>query len=112
VNFTMRKAKVSIATHLSSMPNEGPGGRAVIKVITDLPSGEVNAFYIDLKDLDKNPIELSIGTCDPMHPDPSKLTYEDDIVFDMQDGLHKAVLWNGRKIRQRGYSFDNNAPIH
>jgi hypothetical protein len=99
----MRKAKVSIATHLSSMPNEGPGGRAVIKVITDLPSGEVN---------DKNPIELSIGTCDPMHPDPSKLTYEDDIVFDMQDGLHKAVLWNGRKIRQRGYSFDNNAPIH
>jgi hypothetical protein len=108
----MRKAKVSIAQHLSSMPNEGPGGRSVIKVSTDLPPGQINSFYLDLKDLEKNPIALGDGNAvDPNHPDPSKMSHGDDIVFDVQDGLHKCAMWNGRKIRQRGYSFDDAAPL-
>jgi hypothetical protein len=78
-----------------------------VQVITDLPAGQPNAFYMDPVDLAGVPIALPLANQPEGAPvDPVAMNGGDPITFDQQDGLHKAVTWKGRKIRQRDYSFD------
>jgi len=61
----------------------------VVQILTDLPAAQPNAFYMD-----------------PVDPLPER---EDLISFDIPAGLlatHHEVEWAGRRVRQRGYSFD------
>jgi hypothetical protein len=105
----VKKAKVTLATRLTCLPDQ-TGDHPVILVYTDLPAGGNNAFYIDTKDLKGQVIHLSWDHPPGDTPDPTELNSGDTIEFDCQDGIfHKAVLWNKRKIRQIGYSFDDYA---
>ena len=102
----MKTAHVVIANRLSQVPNR-TDGHAVIRIVTDISSGQVNSFFMDPSDLHGNPLLLEYD-----HPlgvetkDPTELNVGDEIQFDIQDGLNKAAIWNGRKFRQRSYSFD------
>jgi hypothetical protein len=89
----MRSSTVIAVGSLSCLPDEDAGSDPVFVVTTELPAGEPNAFYMARADL--------AGA--PVGPAPA---FGDTIEFDVQDGLHKAVIWNGRRIRQKGYSFD------
>ena len=85
----MRSAKVQSVDWLGEMPDQDAGAEPVLRVETTLPAGEQNAFYMDLVD-----------------PRPQA---GDPISFDIPKGLlgsHQEVEWDGRRIRQRGYSFD------
>lgn len=106
----MHKSTVLLAQRLNHKPNEARGSHPIIEIITELPKGEVNSFYIDPFDLKNAPIKLSFDHPPSDKRDLSEMNAGDDIAFDIQDGLHKAVMWNGRKIRQRGYSFDTYDP--
>lgn len=89
----MRTSTVIAVGSLSCLPDEDAGSDPVFVVTTELPAGEPNAFYMARADLAGSAIV----------PLPA---FGDGIEFDVQDGLHKAVIWKGRRIRQRGYSFD------
>ena len=105
----MKKAIVTLATRLSCLPDQAEGS-PVILVYTDLPKGGNNAFYIDPKDLKGNEIKLSVDHSPSDQRDSSEMNPGDLVEFDCHDGMfHKAVLWNKRKIRQHGYSFDSYA---
>lgn len=105
----MREAKVYLTKRLSCLPNES-GDHPVICVITDLPAGQINSFYMEVQDHDEILIRSVYDHPPGQAKDPAEMNEGDPISFDVQDGIHKAVLWNGRKIRQRGYSFDDYAP--
>ena len=85
----MRCARVLQAARLSSPPNKDAGSEPVVQILTDLPAGGPNAFYMA-----------------PVDPLPQ---LDDSISFDIAAGFldtHHEVEWAGRRIRQRGYSFD------
>lgn len=103
----MRKAVVIEVNPLSSVPHRDAGCHPVLEVLTNLPAGDMNAFYMDKVDLDGIVIKLPLCNQPPETPvDPEALNDGDTIEFDVQDGIHKVVLWNGRKVRQRDYSYD------
>lgn len=108
----MKHAKVSYATRLSHMQNEERGKNPVIKVVTDLPKGCNNAFYIDLVDLQKAPLKLAFDHPPKEGPNnPDEISFGDDITFDERSGFKTVVTWNGRRIRQKGHSFDEYDPF-
>lgn len=103
----MKKATITLTVRLACQPDQAEG-KPVILVYTDLPKGSNNAFYIDPIDLKGNPIILSTDHPPVERVDPSWMNIGDLVEFDCQDGIfHKAVLWKKRKVRQRGYSFDD-----
>lgn len=92
---------------LSCVPDQDPGPHRIIQVITNLPAGQKNAFYIDAQDLDGIPILLPIANQAVDAPiNSDAMNQNDAICFDIQDGIHHLVIWNGHRIRQRDYSFD------
>ncbi len=85
----MRTSRVLAVDHLEEMPDQDAGAQAVLRVMTYLPAGAPNAFYMDVVD-----------------PRPAN---GDAISFDIAAGFlatHHEVEWSGQRIRQRGYSFD------
>ena len=109
----MITSKVSLAQRLSCQPNED-GDHPVIEVITNLPKGQNNSFYIETKDLQGNPLSLEFDhpPTNPRVVVATELSTGDDISFDVQAGVHKHVLWNGRTFKQKGYSFDTYGDLH
>ena len=90
----MRSAKVQSVDWLGELPDQDAGAEPVLRIETNLPAGEQNAFYMDVVD-----------------PRPQA---GDPISFDIAAGLlgtHHEVEWDGRRIRQRGYSFDWTPPL-
>lgn len=103
----MTTAHVQSADRLGQMPDQDVGTHPVIRVTTDLPFGSKNSFYMETVDLSGVPIKLPLANQSADAPvDPEAINRGDLILFDMQDGFHKRVSWNGRGIRQKGYSFD------
>ena len=90
----MRSAKVQSVDWLGELPDQDAGAEPVLRVETTLPAGEQNAFYMDVV---------------APRPQPG-----DPISFDIPRGLlhtHHEVEWNGRRIPQRGLSFDWTPPL-
>lgn len=103
----MITARVLSASHLAEMPDQDAGAEAVIQVLTKLPAGQNNAFYMDPVDFNGDPVKLPLANQPADAPvDHQAMNIDDLVLFDVQDGIHKRVSWNGRGFRQRGYSFD------
>lgn len=102
----MRQGRVRNLTRLSALPDQDPGTHPVIKVTTDWREDQQNSFYIDIVDKEGNPVDIATTT-EGTPNNPNVINWEDEIIFDKQDGLmKKCAIWRGRKFRQRGYSFD------
>jgi hypothetical protein len=105
----VKTAKVHIASRHSCMPNQH-SGHPVIRIITDISAGQNNSFYIEPEDSAQTPLVLAFDhpAEDHLH-DATEMNAGDMIVFDKQAGINRVVIWNGRRFRQRGYSFDTYA---
>lgn len=85
----MRRGTVVSVGRLGQLPDQDAGAGAALQIPTDLPAGEPNAFYMDV-----------------VEPQPMP---DEPIAFDIAArllGSHHEVEWAGRRVRQRGFSFD------
>lgn len=103
----MLTAKIIQVERLTHMHKEAPGsGKPVIRIVTDLPEGTDNAFYITPADKTGQPLALySDGSLHLGH-DVMIMKIGDEIIFNKSKFLSKVAVWNNRQFKQRGYAFD------
>jgi hypothetical protein len=106
----MRTAKITQVQRLTHTHREPPGSGAIIQIITDLPAGQQNSFYINVADKTGMPVHLASDPDLSQVHDMQIMKVGDTVVFDKQKFLQKQVTWNGRAFKQRGDSFDIYSP--
>lgn len=102
----MRTGKITQVERISHTHRQSPGAGEMIRIVTDLPSGDMNSFYMDTEDRDGNPIRIEGDPAPTTPTTEATMKIGDEVVFDKQKFLQTSVIWNDRKIRQRDYSFD------